>query len=312
VRDLRPNNWLDLNRLLFSNAWNQNIQRFRSDYVFKGMADSRWDLRTTLMRLGGNFHELERSLQRNFKKYARRSGAASDSEWNWLAVAQHHGLPTRLLDWTYSPYVALHFATDNLALYDRDGAIWCVNYVEVHKKLPSSLRKVLQRERSNAFTAEMLESVTSSVGAIEKLSRRDFALFFEPPSLDERIVNQFALFSMMSRPSRQLDHWLARQKPALSFRVIIPRTMKWEIRDKLDQANITERVLFPGLDGLSQWLRRHYTPTQLAGELPETDNSDHSPTRRTSQQREGNIGRDRATLANKRPLRIRGKRRKAG
>ncbi|MCF8051306.1 MAG: hypothetical protein K9L59_08730 [Desulfobacterales bacterium] len=88
---------------------------------------------------------------------------------------------------------------------------------------------------------------------------KDFLLFFEPPSMDDRIVNQFALFSVMSNSAMAVDEWLFRQK-GLYKRVILPKALKWEIRDKLDQSNITERVLFPGLDGLSSWLRRHYSP----------------------------------------------------
>src|SRR5437868_13111799 len=260
MEDVRVNNWIELNVQLYEKSWSESLLRFRSDYAYRGMPDAAEDLTTTLMRLGGNYREMERHLLRNFRKYAYQGAVADTSEWNWLAVAQHHGLPTRLLDWTYSPYVALHFATEDTDLFDRDGVVWCVDYVELHKLVPGKLREILDRERSNAFTVEMLTEAAPSTRDMEKLSRHDFALFFEPPSLDARIVNQYALFSMMSSPAARLDDWLEKERPELVRRIVIPAELKWEIRDKLDQANITERVLFPGLDGLARWLKRHYTP----------------------------------------------------
>jgi hypothetical protein len=181
------------------------------------------------------------------------------------------------MDWTYSPFVAMHFATECLKAYDHDGVIWCVNYVGVHETLPPKLRRLLKQERSNAFTVEMLAGVVGNLRDLEALSHEPFALYFEPPSFDERIVNQFALFSMMSDPDAQLDDWLANH-PGLVRRVIVPARYKWEMRDKLDQANITERVLFPGLDGLSCWLRRHYTP--LPGNAADSAVADPEPHRK--------------------------------
>jgi hypothetical protein len=63
---------------------------------------------------------------------------------------------------------------------------------------------------------------------------------------------------MMSRAVASLHHWLDEHRHLVRI-AIIPHELKWEVRDKLDQANINERVLFPGLDGLSRWLRRQYT-----------------------------------------------------
>jgi hypothetical protein len=90
----------------------------------------------------------------------------------------------------------------------------------------------------------------------------------EPPAIDRRILNQWALFSLMSNPAGGMDEWLAAH-PDLSRRVVIPAALKWEIRDKLDQANVNERILFPGLDGLSRWLTRYYMPAANANRLDE-------------------------------------------
>ena len=102
-------------------------------------------------------------------------------------------------------------------------------------------------------------SAFQSLRQFDALSREPFVVFLEPPAVDQRILNQLALFSLMSSPSARLDDWL-KQHPDLCRGVIVPAALKWEIRDKLDQANINERVLFPGLDGLSRWLARYYTP----------------------------------------------------
>lgn len=264
MNEVRVATWNELQDALFADAWNPEIGRFRSKCAYRGLSDAGYPLATTLIRLGGEFAPLERHLLRNFRKYAHRSMVERDSFWHWLALAKHHGLPARLLDWTYSPYVALHFATANLDRFHLDGAIWSVNYAEVHRLLPEVMRSRLEHEGANVFTVEMLAQVVPTFDELGALSKRDQLLFFEPPSIDDRIVNQFAFFSVSSNPGAILDEWLQRH-PKLWRRVIIPARLKWEVRDKLDQANITERVLFPGLDGLSQWLQRHYSP-KLAGD----------------------------------------------
>ncbi len=104
-----------------------------------------------------------------------------------------------------------------------------------------------------------------SLRDFDELSREPFVAFLEPPALDERILNQLALFSLMSTPSGLFEEWM-QQHPQLCRKVVVPARLKWEIRDKLDQANVNERVLFPGLDGLSRWLARYYTPIEAGGE----------------------------------------------
>lgn len=263
IEEVTVRSWAELNEQLFLNAWNPGLRRFRASWAFRGMSCADHDLSTALNRHLRGQAELERDMLRAFRKYAFRD-ADWKTVWHWLALAQHHGLPTRLLDFTYSPLVALHFATANLAAYHLDGVVWAVDFCASNQLLPGKLRAALDEEGVNVFTAELLESVATTLPAFDSLSKDPFLLFFEPPSLDERIVNQFALFTLMSDPTARLDQWLA-QRPQVARRIRIPARLKLEIRDKLDQANITERVLFPGLDGLCRWLRRYYDPHPVAG-----------------------------------------------
>ena len=258
--------WLDILDDLYAGAWNPDLKRHRSPFAFRGLPSLDHRLTSSLIRLAdgrADASRLELALLRNFRKYARGNVVRADSTWDWLALAQHHGLPTRLLDWSYSPLVALHFATDNPDDFARDGIVWCVNFVEANKRLPAKLRRILNDEGSDTFTVEMLAEFRT-LRDFDALASQPFVVFLEPPALDQRILNQLALFSLMSDPAAPFEEWLE-QHPDLCRRVVVPAELKWEVRDKLDQANINERVLFPGLDGLSRWLGRYYTPAPTRG-----------------------------------------------
>jgi len=254
--DVTIRSWSELQEALFAESWNEGISRHRSNFVFRGVPRVTHALDSSLQT--GGFVAYEKHLLTSFRKYALRSAVHGDWVWNWLSLAKHHGLPTRLLDWTYSPFVAMHFATHNVRDFEQDGAIWCVDYRQSNELLPRKMRKILEEDDANIFTTEMLNRVARTLDEFDALGDDEFVLFFEPPSLDERIVNQFALFSLPSSAKLSLEE-LLKQREATYRRIILPAALKWEIRDKLDQANITERVLFPGLDGLSQWLKRYFT-----------------------------------------------------
>ncbi len=272
--DTRVASWNELQERLFAGSWQASLGRHRSTYAFRGMADVGNDLVTSLARLGENYGQTEPFVLRSFRKYARRDVDffQGDSVWNWLALAQHHGLPTRLLDWTYSPLVALHFATQDMSVYDRDAVVWCVDYVQANNRLPDVLKDILARESAGVFTADMLDEAADALPRSTRSAARLFVVFLEPPSIDHRIVNQFA-FSLMSSPTARLDEWLE-TNPDL-YHLIIPAEPSGEVRDKLDQANVTERVLFPGLDGLSLWLRRYYT-SQVRVDAAPPPQEDHA------------------------------------
>lgn len=269
-REFVAHSWAELNAYLHDEGM---VPRYpsegghrRSSYVFRGMAQAAWGLKTSLERLGSPPAQVEGPMLRAFGKYASAGSLAQGSEWSRLAVAQHNGLATRVLDWTASPLIGAHFATAEREHAGQDGVVWCVDVTAVRNALLSeTMYAQLHDAKAWMYNVPMLDHAFPTLRDFDATAQThgDMLLFFEPPSIDARIHNQYGVLSAMNGPSTSHDAFLrarAATHPDLVRRVIIHRDAKAEIRDMLDQNNITERMLFPGLPGLCDWLCRYYGP----------------------------------------------------
>lgn len=254
-------NYFEAMERLFEDSFDDSIDRIRSSYVFRGMCNSNYRLESSIRRNCKHKTELEKPILRNFSKYAiLDKPELYNSVWLQLIIGQHHGLPTRLLDWSYSPLVALHFATDDkdLATLDKnDAVVWKVNLKEINDLMPQKYKQERINNNSYVLTVDMLEKIVSDLDTYDQdMGIKAFA-FLEPPSIDARIINQYALFSIIPNSLSALDDMLAIMTNKTT-KIVIDKNAKWSIRDTLDQMNMNERICYPGLDGLALWLKRHY------------------------------------------------------
>jgi hypothetical protein len=226
-----------------------------------------WDLETSFQRLSRNPKSdpkvIEPALIRTFRKYANAGSFDEKSDWYVLSVAQHNGLPTRCLDWTGSPLVAAHFACGDEKARNMDGVILCLHagiLRELNEK--NNTRAASLKRIAWVYDTRLLESNFKDLVDLDSShSGGELLLLWEPPSLDSRIANQSGLLTIMNDGTASQNAFLHKHcaaYPDLIVRIVIPAAMKSEARDMLDQNNISERTLFPGLPGLCAWLKRYY------------------------------------------------------
>ncbi len=241
-----------------------NSGRLRDYSVYRGEFDAHRPLLTSLDKLGGispahTKAHLEEHILRNFIRYSRPYlQQPSVNDWEILVIAQHHGLPTRLLDWTYSPLVAAHFAT--VGHYPgKDRVVWKLNWKKLH--LHFNFRPI-------AFLVQDLDRVLNQKGISSPWDlfsappggESAFACMLEPPALDARIVAQSATFTLCSDKARSFDQILCEHGLQTALRrLVIPAEAVDVIRDQLDLCSVDERRLFPDLDGVAAEMRRYYS-----------------------------------------------------
>ena len=248
--------------LIFEQTYNPTIDRTRSSYFYRGMPDANYKLVTSLMRnCKADYTSLEQPLLDNFINYVQiEEPSINESVWKAMVIGQHYGLPTRLLDWTHSTLVALHFANseDNQdKLSKRDCVVWRIDLRDLNRNLPAKYREYLEKKNTFVFSLDGLEAVATDLKQYDKDMGDQAMVCFEPPSLDRRIVNQYSFFSVIPSGITDLEAFLDTHTEN-TVKYIIDKSLRWELRDILDQLNINERMIHPGTAGIAQWLARHY------------------------------------------------------
>lgn len=237
--------------------------RRRDTGVYRGARSAGAPLLTSLDRLGGTNPphtkaHLEEHLLRNFIRYSRpHLQSRPTNEWEHLVVAQHHGAPTRLLDWSYSPLVAAHFATRGLRSPEPGPrAVWRLDWRQLHDAYRLPHLALLIEDLLGLFDLDR----GFTPWKLFEASVPEFACMIEPPSLDMRILAQAAVFTLCSERSISFDEFLDRQGlSGALMKFVIPADAVAPFRDQLDLAGMDERRLFPDLDGVAEALRRYYT-----------------------------------------------------
>lgn len=195
-------------------------------WVFRGQFDAAWDPSPQIDRMEFQAYRdrykwtrdrHERWLLEEFKKGARPHALLPpQDQWEWLALAQHHGLATRMLDWTSNPLGALYFACERPDATN-DSVVWCYHHSGVLAAAGSDPFKIA------AITA------------------------YWPPHVTQRITVQGGCFT--AHPPAPLKANV--QWPGDLLQVTIPKPERRRMRQELTQLGISRATLFPDLDGIA-------------------------------------------------------------
>ena len=246
---------------LFRELPEQQHKRFPGVW-YRGLSSGGLELVPTLHRskipVADEVHLMNRFKQNAHEFLAERP----QGEWEWMLLARHHGLPSRLLDWTENPLVGLFFATDgyNSDYADSNGALWCLspsrlNEIASNDTIRSDVLPMFRDENELSPADEFLANYKTSFvrNAISTESRPPAAAISIRTT--KRIQAQLGVFTIHHADTKPLEDWTDR---SYLWRYVVPRDAKASIQDELRSSGVTALFLFPDLDNVAREARRGY------------------------------------------------------
>jgi hypothetical protein len=223
-------------------------------YIFRGQADSEWQLQPTLTRLARKLDlkadqavEVEKELLSEFKGQANLHLSPNafqrhmDDFW-WQTLMRHHHVPSRLLDWTASIFVAAYHAVAQQ--WDKAGAVWVFHA----KSFGEGMKKTFE-----GYNVD--HTLAFKLAEFNKPDAPDELYLFTRHQKTDRMIAQQSLFTackqILADHGEIIENAITRREgETLLLKIIIKPDLKPEFLRQLRAANITANALFPGVDGL--------------------------------------------------------------
>lgn len=213
----------------------------------------------------------EKSIIKEFRNEARHflTGTNIDNFIHWAEYAQHYGVPTRFLDWTSNPLVALFFACNGSET--EDGVVWCLHQ--------NNYLRLTHNPENNEAWASL--NGTTIYDLYEDMLRGKknlpYPIIYVPNYIDSRMSAQSSYFLLWGNDKRPLDKIVGKeyyidykenkdgivsygsdQEKKILMKLIIKSPMKQTLLRSLDMLGISKKTLFPGLDGLGDYIKWKY------------------------------------------------------
>lgn len=219
----------------------------------------------------GNQDEIYANEKEIFQCFCREAksyihNASNDDYLSWLSYAQHFNAPTRLLDFTSNPLVALYFATNDLV--SKDACVWIINIAKYNSEIIKIAKKYIdKKDVTIAYLKDNLLNTVFGDLKEENPYANLMPISINPFYIDNRMSAQCSKFllwgnvpfclerSLQHKDYVDLDNY---NEDSFVLRIKISSKDKKRILEQLDKVGINEKTLFPGLDGVGKYINSHF------------------------------------------------------